>query len=55
MAECPRRTVRAPRLMEAAYRQILVKLIARGWKPPREPVKISKMRLLGAVLRHGIV
>ena len=55
MAGCPRRAVRAPRLMAAAYRQILAKLIARGWAPPRKAVKVSKMRLLGAVLRHGIL
>ena len=37
MATCPRRAVRAPRLMEAAYRQILTRLLARGWAPPRTP------------------
>ena len=54
MAICPRRTVRAPRLMEAKYRQTLAALSARGWKPPRAPVKTSKLRLVGALLRHGI-
>ena len=54
MAACPRRAVRAPRLMEAAYRRILAGLTARGWSPPRRPVKISKLSLLGAVVRHGI-
>jgi squalene synthase HpnD len=53
MAGSPRQTVRAPRLMEAAYRQILTRLKERGWSPPRAPVKVSKVRLLGAVLRHG--
>lgn len=55
MAACPRKAVRAPRLMEAAYRDILQRLSARGWAPPREPVKLSKLKLLGAVLRHGLV
>jgi presqualene diphosphate synthase len=55
MAKCPRRGVRAPRLMEAAYRQILTRLRARGWEPPREPVRISKVRLAPALLRYGIV
>ena len=54
MATCPRRAVRAPRLMEAAYRQILTRLLARGWAPPRAPVRTSKLRLVGALLRYGI-
>jgi phytoene synthase len=54
MGQAPRHAVRAPRLMEAAYRQILRRLRARGWSPPRGPVKVSKFRLLGAVLRYGI-
>ncbi len=54
MRQAPRRAVRAPRLMEAAYRRILAGLRARGWTPPREPVKVSKFRLVGAVLRYGI-
>jgi phytoene synthase len=54
MGEAPRRAVRAPRLMEAVYRQILSQLRKRGWTPPRAPVKVSKLRLLGAVLRYGI-
>jgi presqualene diphosphate synthase len=54
MAACPRRAVRAPRLMEAKYRQILTQLLARGWKSPRVPVKTSKLRLVGALIRHGI-
>jgi phytoene synthase len=54
MAACPRWTVRAPRLMEAKYHQILSQLLARGWNPPRAPVKTSKLRLVGALIRHGI-
>jgi phytoene synthase len=54
MAKCPRKAVRAPRMMEAAYRQILTRLKARGWSPPRKPVKISKVRMLGAFVRYGI-
>lgn len=55
MAKCRRRAVRAPRMMRAAYRQILGRLVARGWAPPRKPVKVSKLRLLGAYLRYGIL
>ena len=54
MRQALRRAVRAPRLMEAAYRQILAQLRMRGWAPPRAPIKVSKLRLFGAVLRHGI-
>jgi phytoene synthase len=54
MRECPRRAVRAPRLMEAAYRKILADLLARGFAPPRTRVRTSKLHVLGAVLRHGI-
>jgi phytoene synthase len=55
MRRCPRRAVRAPRLMEAAYRRILAALNARGYAPPRERVRINKLRLVGALLRYGIV
>jgi phytoene synthase len=54
MAKCPRHKVRAPRLMQSAYLQVLSRLRARGWAPPRQPVKVSKLRLIGAVLRYGI-
>ena len=52
MAESPRRTVRAPRIMGAAYRAILDKLTARGFAPPRAPVQHSKLRLLLIVARN---
>ncbi len=54
MSACPRRAVRAPRLMEAAYRQILKDLLARGFAPPRRRVRTSKLRVLRAALRYGI-
>lgn len=54
MDGAPRRTVRAPRLMEAAYSQILRKLVARGWSPPRARVKVSKPLLIAAALRYGL-
>ena len=55
MDASPRFAVRAPRLMGAVYRQILRRLQARGWASPRAPVKVSKPRLIAAVLRYGIV
>jgi phytoene synthase len=54
MAECPRRAVRAPRLMEAAYHGVLRDLLARGFAAPRAPVRTSKLRVLAAALRYGI-
>ena len=55
MTAGPRAAVRAPRLMGAVYRQILDRLVLRGWHAPRRPVKVSKPRLVLAVLRYGIV
>ena len=53
MARQPRKLVRAPRLMEAAYRSILDRLVRRGFAPPRKRVRTDRLRLLGALLRHG--
>ena len=52
MARSPHRVVRAPRIMAAAYRAILDKLIARGFAPPRRPVRLPRARLLLIVLRN---
>jgi presqualene diphosphate synthase len=52
MAQSPRRTVRAPRIMGAAYRAILDRLVARGFASPRAPVRHSKLWLLLIVLRN---
>jgi squalene synthase HpnD len=50
-AASPRAVVRTPRIMSAAYRLILSQLLARGWEPPRAPVKLSRVRLFWIVLR----
>jgi phytoene synthase len=52
MATSPRRAVRAPRLMGEAYRLILDRLIARGFEPPRRPVRLPRLRLILIVLRN---
>lgn len=54
MDAAPRRTVRAPRLMAAAYRPMLAQLVARGWDFPRAAVSKNKLALAGAVLRYGL-
>lgn len=55
MDRCPRKSVKAPRLMAAAYGSVLDRLLAAGWRAPRRRVGVDKLRLLLAVLRHGIV
>ena len=52
MAQSPRRVVRAPRIMGEAYRAILDRLVARGFAPPRRPVRLPRARLLFIVLRN---
>ena len=53
MAVCPRAAVRAPRVMGAVYENVLDLLVARGFAPPRPPVRIPKARLLLTVFRRG--
>jgi presqualene diphosphate synthase len=55
MRRNPRRAVKAPRIMAAAYHVILERLLARGWDYPRAPVKIPKWRLIGIVLRYALI
>jgi phytoene synthase len=54
MARCPRKSVKAPRLMGEVYRRILDGVEARGFAPPRERVRVPKYRVLLALLRHGL-
>ena len=54
MAQHPLRIVRAPRLMAKVYQNILERLAARGWAPPRHPIRAGRARLLWIVLRHGL-
>jgi presqualene diphosphate synthase len=55
MALCRRDSVRSPRVMASAYRALLDRLVARGWTAPRAEVPPSKLQVLWAVMRHGIV
>jgi presqualene diphosphate synthase len=50
MAQSPRRVVRAPRIMGEAYGLILDRLVARGFAPPRAPVRLPRARILFIVL-----
>ena len=55
MANSPRRTVRAPRIMATAYRTMFDRMLARGWQAPRPPVRLSRWQFLWIFLRYAIV
>ena len=55
MACCPRRLVRAPKIMERAYQKMLDEMVARGWALPRRRVHVSRAHLLRIALRHAIL
>jgi phytoene/squalene synthetase len=55
MARNPRRLVRAPRIMSKYYGSILQLLIARGFAPPRAPVRVGKVTKLAIILRHAFI
>jgi presqualene diphosphate synthase len=55
MSRCPRRVVRAPKIMGGVYRQMLEGMISRGWARPRSRVRINKPRLFWIALRHAFV
>jgi squalene synthase HpnD len=55
MARSARRTVRTPRIMATAYRMIFDQMIARGWQPPRMPVRLRRWQILWILLRYAIV
>jgi phytoene synthase len=55
MARAPRRVVRAPRIMGKVYRAMLDRMVARGWMPPRERVRLSRSYLAWIVLRYAFI
>jgi phytoene synthase len=55
MARSPRHIVRTPRIMATAYRMIFDQMIARGWQPPRSPVRLRRWRFLWILLRYAIL
>lgn len=55
MARYPMRIVRTPLLMAKIYTDILGRLMARGFAPPRHPVKAGRAALVWTVLRYGLV
>ncbi|HKN30633.1 MAG TPA: presqualene diphosphate synthase HpnD [Roseiarcus sp.] len=55
LASAPRAAARAPRLMATAYRSLLDNMEARGFEPPRERAKPSRLRILGALIAYGVL
>ena len=55
MVSAPRAAVKAPRLMATAYGSILDRMVKQGFAPPRRRAKASRLRLLGALLRYGVL
>ncbi len=55
MAGEPSRRVRAPRVMAKVYERVLRGLVARGWTPPRTPVRLGRGSILGIALRETFV
>ena len=55
MARNPRRTVKAPRIMEEVYRVMLQGMMARGWAPPRTRVSVSRLRLSWIAVQYAII
>ena len=55
MAKSPRRAVRTPRIMAAAYRIYLDRMIERGWQAPRARVRLRRWQFLWILLRYAIV
>jgi phytoene synthase len=50
-----RRVVRAPRIMSKYYRSILDLLLARGFAPPREPVRVTKLTKFAILFRYAFI
>src|SRR5215212_5463295 len=55
MRRNPKRVVRAPLIMSKYYRAILELLVARGFAPPRPPVRLNKIARIAIVLRHAFM
>jgi len=55
MSECPRRAVRAPRIMGQVYRMILERIVARGFSSPRRPVRIGRLWFVWILTRYALI
>ena len=55
MAAAPRAAVKAPRLMAAAYRSILDRMIARRLRAAAASRQGQRLRILRGLLRYGLL
>jgi phytoene synthase len=55
MARNPRRTVKAPRIMEEVYRHMLQGMMARGWAAPRTRVSLGPLRLSWIAVQYAFI
>jgi squalene synthase HpnD len=55
MARYPLAVVRAPTLMARVYEVVLDRLLARGFAPPRGPVRAGRTAIVWSVVRWGLV
>jgi presqualene diphosphate synthase len=55
MGRCPRRSVRAPRIMADIYFAILMGLEKRGFAAPRQRIHTPRHRIVLAILRYGLL
>ncbi|MFV0280426.1 MAG: presqualene diphosphate synthase HpnD, partial [Rhodoblastus sp.] len=55
MDGAPRAAVKAPRLMAAAYADVLERIARRGFAPPRARIGVDKFKMLFALLRWGVL
>lgn len=55
VAERPQGDLRPPKLMGAVYLEILKRMEAVGWAPPRHRIKLPKPKLILLALRHGLM
>ena len=55
MDAAPRSAVRAPRLMAAVYGSIFDQMLERGFAPPRQRARASRLRILAAFVRYGVL
>ena len=54
MGVCDRRAMKPARLMGATYRAVLAALERRGWARVDRPVRVSRWRKVGILLRYGV-
>lgn len=55
MARCSRQSVRAPQIMGEVYQAILIRLIERGFEPPRQRIRTPRHRVFLALVRYGLL